>query len=188
AKAPTGVIVRNKIIPTLPPATVTPVRGLAVSPDKSAVAVGRANQIHVYDAGSGKHVRTLYAPGLKTPEGKDVKAAHISLVEAMAFSPDGKFLASGSFQEVALWDVQTGQLRHKLTGFAHNVVALAFSADGKLLATGGGAPTEDGEVKVFEVGTWKQITQIKGGHSDTVYGVCFSPDHKMLASCGADKF
>jgi hypothetical protein len=188
AKAPTGARVVAKIVVGLPPANVHPVRAVAVSPDKSAVAAGRGNQIHVYDAGSGKHVRTLTAPGLQAPDGKPAQAAHLSLVEALAFSPDGRYLASGSFQEVNLWDVQTGTLRHKLGGFAHNVVALAFSPDGKLLATGGGAPTEDGEVKVFEVGTWKQVTNIKGGHSDTVYGVCFSPDAKKIASCGADKF
>jgi WD40 repeat protein len=188
AKAPTGARPTVEIIVGLPPAGVHPVRAVAVSPDKSAVAAGRGNQIFVYDAGSGKLVRTLLAPGLKTRDGKAVQAAHLSLVESMAFSPDGRYLASGSFREVNLWDVQTGALRQKLTGFAHNVVALAFSADGKLLATGGGAPTEDGEVKVFEVGTWKQVMQIKGGHSDTVYGVCFSPDHTKLASCGADKF
>ncbi len=188
AKAPSGARVKTKIIVGAPPANVTPVRAVAVSPDKSAVAVGRANQIHVYDAGSGTYVRSLNDPNLKTPDGKEVKAAHLSLVESMAFSPDGKYLASGSFQTVSLWDVQTGKLRQQLTDFAHNVVALAFSADGKLLATGGGAPTEDGEVKVFEVGTWKLLTDIKNGHSDTVYGVSFSPDHKMLASGSADKF
>ena len=61
--------------------------------------------------------------------------------------------------------------------------------DGKLLATGGGAPTEDGEVKIFDVGrpaSWS--SNIKNVHCDTVFGVCFSPDGKMLATCGADKF
>src|SRR5262249_46363783 len=144
AKAPSGPSLRPQIVVGLPPANVTPVRALAVSPDKSAIAAGRGNQIHVYDAGSGTHVRPPTNPHLKAADGKPVKAAHLSLVESMAFSPDGKYLASGSFQEVVLWDAQTGQLRHRLTGFAHNVVALAFSADGKLLATGGGTPSEDG--------------------------------------------
>jgi WD40 repeat protein len=117
-----------------------------------------------------------------------VKAAHLSLVESLAYAPDGKLLASGSFQEVNLWDAKTGALVKKLTGFAHNVVALAFSADGKLLATGGGAPTEDGEIKVFQVGSWKLITDVKGGHSDTVYGVAFSPDATKIATASADKF
>jgi WD40 repeat protein len=188
AKAPSGPRVKTKIIVGLPPASVHPVLAVAVRPDKSAIATGRGNQIHLYDATSGKYLRSLTDPDLKTADGKAVKAAHLSLVESLAYSPDGKFLASGSFQEVNVWDAEMGTLRQKLTGFAHNVVALAFSPDGKLLATGGGAPTEDGEVKIFEVGTWKQVTDIKGGHSDTVYGVAFSPDGKKLASCGADKF
>jgi WD40 repeat protein len=79
-------------------------------------------------------------------------------------------------------------LRGKLTGFADRVVALAFSSDGKLLATGGGAPTEDGELKVFDVATQKIVVEIKNAHSDTVFGVSFSPEGKKLASCAADKF
>src|SRR5207253_1580316 len=59
AKAPSGARVRPKVIVGLPPATVHPVRALALSPDKSMVAAGRANQIHVYDAGSGKFIRAL---------------------------------------------------------------------------------------------------------------------------------
>jgi hypothetical protein len=188
AKAPSGMRVRPKIIVGLPPAGVHPVRAVAVCPDKSTIAAGRGNQIDVYDATSGKFIRALSDPGLKAPDGKPVKAAHLSLVESLAFSPDGKMLVSGSFQEVRIWDLKSGEMLQQLTGFAHNVVALAFSADGKLLATGGGAPTEDGEIKVFEVGTWKLLTDVKGGHSDTVYGIAFRPDGKNIASASADKF
>jgi hypothetical protein len=188
AKAPTGVKERPKVVVGVPPANVTPVRALAVSPDKSTVAASRGNQIHIYDAGSGAHIRTLVTPGLKTADGKAVKAAHLSLVESMAYSPDGKYLVSGSFQEVAIWDPLTGQQRHKITGFAHEVVALAFSLDGKLLGVAGGEPTVEGEIKVFDVPTWKLVTDIKNGHSDTVYGIAFSPDGKMLATGSADKF
>ncbi|GIW79355.1 MAG: hypothetical protein KatS3mg105_1162 [Gemmatales bacterium] len=191
AKAPTGVRVRPKPVLTLLPSNINPVRSLAISPDNSAVVAGRANQIHVYDAGSGAYIRSLVNPELKTPDNKPIQGAHMAIVEALAYSPDSKYLASGSFQEVIIWDAQTGTIKHKLTGFADRVVALAFSPDGKLLATGGGPPTENGEVKVFEVATGKLVTDIKdptNGHSDQVFGVCFSPDSKMIASCGADKF
>src|SRR4029453_17240752 len=120
-------------------------------------------------------------------DGKPAKAAHISLVESMAFSPDGKTLASGSFRELTLWDFAKGEPKTRVAGFADKVCAISYSADGKYFATGGGAPTEDGEIKVFtEAG--KPFADIKNGHSDTVFGVAFSPDGKLLATCGADKF
>jgi WD40 repeat protein len=188
AKAPTGQRERPKIVVSLPPASVHPVRALAVSPDKSAVAASRGNQIHIYDAGSGAYIRSLVNPDVKGPDGKAVKAAHMSLVDSMAYSPDGKWLVSGSFQEIAVWDILTGQLRQRVTGFAHAVVAVAFALDSKLFAVAGGEPTVEGEIKVFEVGSWRQVMDLKNGHSDTVYGVCFSPDNKMLATASADKF
>src|SRR5262249_19385231 len=171
------------------PAVVTPVLGVAVSPDKSMVVASRGNQIHVYDASSGKHVRNLLDDKVAGPDKKPVKAAHLSLVESLAFSPDGKYIASGSYQEVKLWDAKTGELRKTLTGFAERVAVLAFSGESKLLATGGGAPTQEGELKIIDVATGKVTQDIKNNiHSDQVLGVAFSPDNKTLVSCGADKF
>src|SRR5262249_6723810 len=148
----------------------------------------RGTPIHSYEAASGKLLSTFVDPQLVGPDKKPVKAAHLSLVESLAYSPDGKTLASGAFQEVLLWDAQTGAIRQRLTGFADRVVALDFSHDGKLLATGGGAPTADGEIKIYDVAAAKLVVEIKNGHSDTVFGVSFSPDDKKLATCAADKF
>jgi WD40 repeat protein len=190
AKAPTTVREKVKIVVGVPPASVHPVHAVALTGDAKnpVVAVGRGNHINLYEAASGNFLRSLVAPGLKSPDGKDAKAAHLSLVESLAFSPDGKTLVSGSFQEIAIWDPASGELKKKIGGFAHNVVALAFSSDGKLLGTAGGEPTVEGEVKIFEVADWKQIMDLKNGHSDTVYGLCFSPDAKLLATGSADKF
>jgi WD40 repeat protein len=188
AKPPTEMKTKTitKVYP--PPAGVHPVRGVAVSPDKSMVAASRGNQIHIYDAGSGAYIRSLLDPQLVGPDNKPLHAAHLSLIESLAISPDGKYIVSGAFQEVVIWDLQTGTLRHRLPGYADKVVALAFSPDSKLLAAGGGVPTEDGEIRVYDVMSGKMAFEIKSGHSDTVFGLCFSPDGKMLASCGADKF
>lgn len=187
AKAPTTTRAKEKIIVNLPPALVKPVRAVAVSPDGKMVAASRGNQIHIFDGKKGDFIKTLIDPALKTPDGKEAKAAHISLVESMTFSPDGKTLASGSFQELTLWDVEKFSPIKHVTGFADRVTCIAYSVDGKFFATGGGAPTEDGEIKVFDA-SGKLVTEIKNGHSDTVFGVAFSPDGKLLATCGADKF
>ncbi len=188
AKPPAvDVKIVRKVTLSLPPALVKPVRAVAISPDKAVVAAGRGNQVHLFDAKTGEFKVTLTDPDLKTSDGKAASAAHVSLVEAMAYSPDGKTLATGSFQELTLWDTDTGKPKARVTGFADRVVAIAYAPDGKTFATGGGAPTEDGEVKLFDA-AGKLITEVKNAHSDQVFGVCFSPDGKLLASGGADKF
>jgi WD40 repeat protein len=187
AKPPMGMgLVRPKVVLSTPPATVKPVRAVAVSADGKVVASGRGNQLHLYKP-TGEHLKTLVDPNLKTPDGKAVPAAHLSLVESLAFSPDGKTLASGSYQEVKLWDPESGNLKQTIPGFVAQVVALAYSPDGRYLATGGGEPTQDGEVKILEA-TGKPVLDLKAPHSDTVFGVAFSPDSTKLATCGADKF
>lgn len=64
---------------------------------------------------------------------------HSGSVIAVAFSPGGKTLASGSKdRSIKLWDAQSGKLLRTLTGHTGRVESLAFAPDGKTLATGGG--------------------------------------------------
>ncbi len=180
AKGPANEVMAKRVV-TLTPPEVTPVRALAFAPDGKTLAVGRGNRLLIYGA-DGEFRRELTDPTLKPP------AACVSLVESATFSPDGKTLAVGSYGRVKLWDVAKGAVARTLTGFADRVVALAFSPDGALLATGGGAPTADGELRLFDAATGKPIADIRPSHSDTVFGVAFSPDGKHLATGGADKF
>src|SRR5262245_14670564 len=117
AKPPAGMRTVVKVVLKTPPAAVNPILGVAVSPDTAAVASSRGNQVHIYDAGSGNYVRSLIDPKLEAPDKKPVKAAHLSLVESVAYSPDGKYIASGSYQEVKFWDATTGELRQTVSGF-----------------------------------------------------------------------
>ncbi len=187
AKPPTMKIEKPKVILDVPPATVKPIRGLAIQSEKSIVVVGRGNEIFLLDGKTGYLLRTLINPDLRSPSQKPVHAAHLSLVESLAISPDGKTIASGSYDELVLWDLDTGKPKQIIHGFADRVMAIAYSPDGKYMATGGGAPSQDGELKLFD-SNGKLIQLIKNSHSDTIFGLAFSPDSKHLASCGADKF
>ena len=179
---------KTKVVLDLPPALVTPIRAAAIAPDKRTIYIGRANRLHVFSVMRNGFVKSFVDPELVTPSGKPAKAAHLSLIETMALSPDGKRLAVGSFQEVTIWNTETGRILTRIGGLADRVSALAYHPDGKLLAVGGGAATEDGELKLFDATDGKLVTEIKPGHSDTVFGVAFSPDGKLLATSGADKF
>lgn len=191
ARPPSGpsIVTRPQVVLSVPHLQVKPARAVVITPDKSAVIASRGNELHVYETNKGDYVKALVDANLKLPDGKQVPAASISLVESMAISPDGKMLAVGSFRELTLWNLAEGKVLHRIGDFNDRVMALAFSPDGKTLAAGGGPAAMEGELKVFDMthNPPKLLVDVKNAHSDTVYGVCFSPDSKMLASAAADK-
>jgi hypothetical protein len=107
-------------------------------------------------------------------------------VAAVAFSPDGKLLASGSYGQVTVWDLATARPAAVLTNVLGAVNDLRFSPDGKLLAAAGGQPSAKGDLRLFQVDGWKLLGTLPG-HDDVVFSVAFSPDGKRLASASFDK-
>ena len=107
-------------------------------------------------------------------------------IGALAYSPDGKLLALGTYKEVRLVDPATNAVVATLKGHTEEVRAVAFSRDGKLLAAAGGWPAQSGEVKIWDMAQRTELRTIKG-HSDCIYGVAFAPDGKSIATSSYDK-
>ncbi|WP_437849783.1 SIR2 family protein [Sorangium sp. So ce363] len=108
--------------------------------------------------------------------------APVSDGHAVAFSPDGVFLASGHTNgSIRIWDLATGVLRVVLVGHEGNIRSLSWSADSGTLASGSG----DATVRLWDVASGAVRRELRG-HWTAVTSVAFSPDGSMLASGSKD--
>ncbi len=152
---------------------------LGFSPDGQRLASGNGKMgelvyktvaptglVKVWDVATGRVLQTL---------------DHKGPVWSVAFSPDGRYLASASAdQTVKVWEASTGHLIYHLTRYTDAVTSVAFSSDGRLLASACGCNV------LVRMPTTGQDVFALPAHADTVGNVAFSPDGRRLASMSVD--
>jgi WD40 repeat protein len=156
------------------PTPETPYNTFAFSPDGRMVAVAGSNgssapyRIRLWEVSTGKERRQL--PG------------HMHFVTVLTFSPDGRYLASGSDDaSVRLWDLATGKEVELGPGHHGWIWGVAFSPDGRRVATAG----SDAAVHLWDAVTGREQRQLRD-HEREVWAVRFAPTGRVLASASWD--
>lgn len=144
---------------------------VAVSQDDRWIATGGdARQAQLWDAATGKRVRTF--------EG------HQSEVTAVAFSPDGTLLFTGDAKgHGRLWRVETGEVLHKLEGHTRRISAATFTPDGRRVLTA----SSDKTVSQWDVASGREVRDEIIKHPDSVLSIALSPDGTRVVTCCVDR-
>ena len=194
---------------TIPPDFDTDVSDVEFSPDGEVLAAASDGIVFLYDAETGVQRTTIepesgifrmsfhpeegtlavgdYDGGVSlwTIEGEKILdfGTHENLVHALAYSPDGVFLVSGSVDETAkLWIHEEGALLGTLVnGHKDWIVSVSFSPDSQSVVTA----STDGTVKVWDVDTRQEKAALLG-HTLTVVAVDFHPDTNEVVSSSKD--
>jgi tricorn protease-like protein/mono/diheme cytochrome c family protein len=117
--------------------------------------------------------------------GKPTVYTQPPVLNALAFSPDGKTLAVSGNREILLHQLDGASPPKRLLGRSERILSLAFSKDGSILVAAGGTPAHFGEIQIWDLKTEKlrQSVTLTG---DTVFGASLSPDASKIAVGCAD--
>lgn len=152
------------------------------SHDGTQLALGDAERsIRIYDIPSGK--------------AGDLLEGHRSAIRSVCFDSGDNLYSLAQDQRRNVYKIQTQWILRRTIGdiddtqqLVDRVMALDFSPDGRRLATGSGRPARNGQLAVWNVADGKLVHRLDDAHSDTIFGLEFSPSGRYVASAGADRF
>ncbi|KAJ5805509.1 G-protein beta WD- 40 repeats containing protein [Penicillium pulvis] len=145
------------------------------SPESSVVKKNNLDRIPAY-LKNVPIMQGTWGSLIRTLEG------HSNSVWTLAFSPDGKQIASGSGDDtIKLWDTASGDLQKTLEGHKYWVNTVAFSSDSKQIVSG----SDEKTIRLWDAATGNLQMTLEG-HLESVNTVAFSPDGKQIASGSSD--
>jgi len=152
-----------------------------------SLAFNPAAQFQNYPILAGAdHDGTIKIWELQTLTLMRILKGHENKVEAIAFSPDGKYLVSGSDDcTVKVWRVSTGECIQTLAEHTEGVWSIAWSPNGQTLASGCIPGDRGAIIKLWDVQTGQCLHTLQG-HQHTVRSLAFTPDSQTLVSGSAD--
>ena len=165
------------------------INALAFSPDKTCMVSAGGHKLEikeqdgvVYIFGDTNNSEDQTAKVWDIRTGTEIASLqHLTGVQEVVFSPDGKRLVTSSERDVNLWDTKTW--KKDVTLVDALVESIVFSPNSSLLAVGGHG--RNAKIQIWDVETTKLIVEFSGHKSD-VESVAFSPDGTLLASGGFD--
>ena len=145
------------------------INDIQYSPDATRLAVASSIGIWLYDTTTHQEVALL--------------AGHTGSVRSVAYSPDGRVIASGSGDAtIRLWDADTGKHLRTLEGHERIVYSVAFSPDEGIIVSG----SWDDTIRLWDPDTGKSLRTLTG-HTAAVESLAFGPNGRTLASGGWDR-
>jgi len=153
------------------------------SPDMKSIFTCGGDKLARQHGGTDPEGVNISGTGVRQKNFDNTLGGHSDSVYALALSPDGKTLVTGSKDKtVRIWDLNTSKVIRTLQGHSDEITSLAFSKDGTQLASS----SKDQTIRVWNLSSTDEHRNFDG-HEGYVWSAIFSPDGKIFASAGADR-